>query len=323
MPEPRKSLLPIFNAAPPVSPFHQRLEEIRASLLPLDAAMAVRRFGPEGSARLLKTTISLCPDCTGSRAGPGLRARGPDPDARSGARSTGIRRAAGERRALLSSFQQRPLGPALRRRGSDRFSHLRGDELLRRGGLRSRHGGGPHAGVFRSDEQQNVHRARRGHQRLQSACPVCYSDAKGDRKLPLDAFQPTSLETDPEVKGGLDSVQLTGGEATLHPEFWDMVAFLHAQSGVKKIYLPTNGILFARPELRRPTRPLPRQAHGPPPVRRPTGAANLALRDADTLRASASTSSANLGRLGIHMQLTMTLTQGVNDARSAGSSTPA
>ena len=66
MPEPRRSLLPIFNAvnaAPPVSPFHQRLDEIRASLLPLDASAVVRRFGLEGSARLLKTTISLCPDC--------------------------------------------------------------------------------------------------------------------------------------------------------------------------------------------------------------------------------------------------------------------
>ena len=27
-----------------------------------------------------------------------------------------------------------------------------------------------------------------------------------------------------------------------------MVAFLHAQAGVKRIYLPTNGILFARRE---------------------------------------------------------------------------
>src|SRR5580658_1859709 len=77
------------------------------------------------------------------------------------------------------------------------------------------------------------------------ACPVCYSDAKGDKKMPLETFMRyiTKLA---EEKGGLDSVQLTGGEATLHPEFWEMVAFLHALPAIKKIYIPTNGIELAR-----------------------------------------------------------------------------
>src|SRR5204863_4491675 len=75
------------------------------------------------------------------------------------------------------------------------------------------------------------------------ACPVCYSDARGNRKMPLASFKQYILRLI-EKKGGLDSVQLTGGEAILHPEFWEMVAFLHEQR-VKKIYLPTNGIAFA------------------------------------------------------------------------------
>jgi uncharacterized radical SAM superfamily Fe-S cluster-containing enzyme len=77
------------------------------------------------------------------------------------------------------------------------------------------------------------------------ACPVCYSDARGDRKMPLDLFKRYMTRL-VEQKNGLDSVQLTGGEATLHPEFLEMVAFLHQLAGVKRIYLPTNGILLAR-----------------------------------------------------------------------------
>ena len=60
------------------------------------------------------------------------------------------------------------------------------------------------------------------------ACPVCYSDARGDRKMPLELFKSYMFRLI-ENKGGLDSVQLTGGEALLHPQFWDMLAFLHAQ----------------------------------------------------------------------------------------------
>ena len=76
---------------------------------------------------------------------------------------------------------------------------------------------------------------------------VCYSDAKGDRVLPISSFKQYMTRLI-EQKGVLDSVQLTGGEAILHPQFWDMVDFLYRQDRVLKIYLPTNGILFSRPE---------------------------------------------------------------------------
>ena len=65
------------------------------------------------------------------------------------------------------------------------------------------------------------------------ACPVCYSDARGDRRMPLEVFK-RYMERLVEAKGGLDSVQLTGGEATLHPEFWEMVKFLHGLKGVSR-----------------------------------------------------------------------------------------
>jgi len=53
------------------------------------------------------------------------------------------------------------------------------------------------------------------------ACRVCYSDSKGDRILPPEDFK-RSLTEMIAAKGRLDSVQITGGEASLHPAFWDM-----------------------------------------------------------------------------------------------------
>ncbi len=79
------------------------------------------------------------------------------------------------------------------------------------------------------------------------ACPVCYSVAgKGkDRKLPFEDFK-KHLDTLVEKKGGLDSVQLTGGEAMMHPEFWQMLDFVCGHPRIKKVYLPTNGLLLRK-----------------------------------------------------------------------------
>ena len=142
------------------------------------------------------------------------------------------------------------------------------------------------------------------------ACPVCYSDARGDRKMPLDRFKEYILRLIGK-KGPLDSVQLTGGEAVLHPEFWEMVSFLHGQQ-VKKIFLPTNGIVFAEEGVTAKLAPFADkmmvllQFDG-----RETGT-NRAMRDANTVRIREQVIE-NLSRLGIHMQLTMTVTRGVND----------
>jgi uncharacterized radical SAM superfamily Fe-S cluster-containing enzyme len=142
------------------------------------------------------------------------------------------------------------------------------------------------------------------------ACPVCYSDARGDRKMPLASFKEHILRLI-DRKGMLDSVQLTGGEAVLHPEFWTMVDFLHGQS-VKKIYLPTNGIAFADPKVAERCAPFREklmvllQFDG-----KETGT-NRAMRDANTANIRDRVIE-NLASLGINMQLTMTITMGVND----------
>jgi uncharacterized radical SAM superfamily Fe-S cluster-containing enzyme len=48
-------------------------------------------------------------------------------------------------------------------------------------------------------------------------------------------------------KGSLDSVQLIGGEPTIHPQFWEMLAYLHAEPRISKVYIATNGIELAKP----------------------------------------------------------------------------
>lgn len=142
------------------------------------------------------------------------------------------------------------------------------------------------------------------------ACPVCYSDAHGDRKMPLATFKEYMLRLI-ERKGLLDSVQLTGGEAVLHPEFWEMVAFLHSQR-VKKIYLPTNGIAFADAEVAARLRPFQDKVMVLLQFDGQQVETNRAMRDSNTSRIRDQVLE-NLGRSGIHTQLTMTITLGVND----------
>jgi uncharacterized radical SAM superfamily Fe-S cluster-containing enzyme len=143
------------------------------------------------------------------------------------------------------------------------------------------------------------------------ACAVCYSDAKGNRKLPLESFKRHVRELC-EQKGGLDSIQLTGGEAILHPEFWDMISFLHDLAGVKKIYLPTNGLLFADPEIAARLAAFKSKIMVLLQFDGAESASNRALRNANPAEARERVIE-NLSAHSIHLQLTMTITLGAND----------
>ena len=142
-------------------------------------------------------------------------------------------------------------------------------------------------------------------------CRVCYSDARGDRVLSVEQFR-RYLDRAVRDRGGLDSVQLTGGEASMHPQFWTLVDDVYRRDGVRRIYLPTNGILFdndaavARLADYRDKLLVLLQFDG---ARRET---NRRLRRAHpaVLRARLVD---RLGVAGVAMQLTMTLTRGVNE----------
>jgi 7,8-dihydro-6-hydroxymethylpterin dimethyltransferase len=143
------------------------------------------------------------------------------------------------------------------------------------------------------------------------ACSVCYSDARGDRKLPLEAFKQHICALLAE-KTVLDSVQITGGEAVLHPQFWEMVAFLHDTPGVKKIYLPSNGIEFSKIEVAGRLKSFADKVMVLLQFDGAQAESNRKLRNANPSEIRQRVIE-NLGAIGIHMQLTMTITLGVND----------
>jgi uncharacterized radical SAM superfamily Fe-S cluster-containing enzyme len=144
------------------------------------------------------------------------------------------------------------------------------------------------------------------------ACRVCYSDSSGDRLLTFDEFK-NHVGKLLRDKGGLDSVQVTGGEASLHPQFWEILDWLCGQEGVGKVYLPTNGLIFDKPDVcKKLSRFKDRilvllQFDGRDEI------SNSTLRKAEPQQLR-SRLIRKLDRAGIAMQLTMTLTHGVSEA---------
>ncbi len=142
------------------------------------------------------------------------------------------------------------------------------------------------------------------------ACPVCYSDAKGERGLPREKFE-RYLDDLATKKGGLDSVQLTGGEAMLHPDFWELLDFACAHPKIKKVYLPTNGLLLNKSGAAE------RLARHKEKLMVLLQFDGLTDRTDEDLRAATPAKVRRqvverLGELGVFMQLTMTLARGVN-----------
>ena len=293
-------------------PFLQTLARLRDSLMNMDEGDCIREFQLEPSELLLKSTISLCPDCL--RHVPAvvfvrdgrvlMRKTCPDH---------------GLSTALVESDQK-----FYRLSNKDHWGRRFADAGVMDipaysaacCGTEGCCDGAQGAESFDTDFTPQM--ANKSCTVLVEvtnacnlACPVCYSDAKGDRKLPLGDFKRYILRLI-EAKGRLDSVQLTGGEAALNPEFWEMLRFLHSQQGVSRIYLPTNGLLFTKPERAtqlaefRDKLMVLLQFDGRAP------STNRALRAADPLRAREQLVSL-LSERGVWMQLTMTLTQDVND----------
>src|SRR5687768_70014 len=223
----------------------QRISSIRRQLLALDEQAARDTFSVPSGDRLLKSTVSLCPDClehvpAAVHAGGGRVLMSKRCEAHG--RSVALMES-DERFYFLSNKDN-----SGRRYAEDRVLPIR---EFAGGGCCGANGGGCSAqteAAFAPWTDQLRNKSCTVLVEITDACnlacPVCYSDAKGERKLPLAKFQQYILDLI-EQKGGLDSVQLTGGEAMLHPEFWHFVDFLHRQPLLKKIYLPTNGLLLA------------------------------------------------------------------------------
>lgn len=288
------------RAAVDREPLPLRLAALRSSLLELDAGAASAGFELGAQERPLKSTISLCHDCLAhvpalvfARAGRVLM--------RKRCLEHGLAEALVENDEAYYHLSNKDCWG--RRYADDRLMQFAEPA----GGCCGSGGCGEFADQFENKSCTILVEVTNA---CNLACPVCYSDARGDRKMPLEVFKAYMLRLI-ERKGGLDSVQLTGGEAALHPEFWEMIAFLHQQP-VKKIYLPTNGIAFATPATAERCAPFRDKLMVLLQYDGSESGTNRAMRNANTVRVREQVIE-HLAQAGVSMQLTMTITGGVND----------
>ena len=79
------------------------------------------------------------------------------------------------------------------------------------------------------------------------ACPTCFADSP--RSTEVDAVPLAELQARIQGvidrKGGIEILQLSGGEPTLHPQFAELLAWLHANPGIDYVLLNTNGVRIA------------------------------------------------------------------------------
>ncbi|MFY0576069.1 radical SAM protein [Cystobacter fuscus] len=101
-------------------------------------------------------------------------------------------------------------------------------------------------------------------------CPICYAESGPERQTHR-SFEKVVSMLDAVVanEGEPDVVQLSGGEPTLHPDFFRILEEARARP-IRHLMVNTNGIRIARDEaLRREAGHLPQGIGGLPPVRLP------------------------------------------------------
>jgi len=80
------------------------------------------------------------------------------------------------------------------------------------------------------------------------ACPTCFADSPRDSHVdavPLPELQ-ARIQGVIDRKGGIEILQLSGGEPTLHPQFAELLAWCHGNPGIDYVLLNTNGVRLAQ-----------------------------------------------------------------------------
>ncbi len=85
------------------------------------------------------------------------------------------------------------------------------------------------------------------------SCPTCYADSPMGAGQKVDAIPLADLQRRIQGvidrKGKIEILQLSGGEPTLHPQFFELLRWLHANPGIDYILLNTNGVRIAHDDV--------------------------------------------------------------------------
>ena len=81
------------------------------------------------------------------------------------------------------------------------------------------------------------------------SCPTCYADSPLGAGHKVDAVPLKDLQRRiqgvVDRKGGVEILQLSGGEPTLHPHFFELVEWIQENPGIDYLLLNTNGVRIA------------------------------------------------------------------------------
>ena len=82
------------------------------------------------------------------------------------------------------------------------------------------------------------------------ACPTCYADSPVGTGARVDAVPIDDLKRRIQGvidrKGGIEILQLSGGEPTLHPQFFDLLRWLQANPSRDPILQPDDSVILPR-----------------------------------------------------------------------------
>ena len=81
------------------------------------------------------------------------------------------------------------------------------------------------------------------------SCPTCYADSPLGAGHNVDAVPLKDLQRRiqgvVDRKGGIEILQLSGGEPTLHPQFFELIEWIQENPGIDYLLLNTNGVRIA------------------------------------------------------------------------------
>jgi uncharacterized radical SAM superfamily Fe-S cluster-containing enzyme len=87
------------------------------------------------------------------------------------------------------------------------------------------------------------------------SCPICYADSPNPTLDKVDKVAAVSLETLKaridgviERKGGIEILQFSGGEPTLHPQFFELLRWAQDHPRIDYVLVNTNGVRIATDE---------------------------------------------------------------------------